>query len=150
MAWYPLREMDALRREIDQVLAGFESGREPGHRVAFLPGRSARTYPLINVSEDADALYVRALAPGVAPEVFEISVHHDTLTIAGEKPGIGDVPAEAYHRCERAAGRFVKTVELPVEVNADGISAKCAEGVVTITLPKAAVAKPRRIAVASA
>jgi hypothetical protein len=67
--WEPFRELDALRREFDRVLDGAKTGFPPTaySRVSFLPGRSARTYPLFNMSEDKDTLTVEALAPGHQP-----------------------------------------------------------------------------------
>lgn len=146
-AWDAFRDMDSLRREIDRAFSQFTSSRTPFARVAFLPGRAARAYPLINLAEDGDNLYVQALAPGVAPESLDLSVHHNTLTIAGEKLGMAEVPADACHRTERAAGRFRRGVELPVEVDGDRVQARYVDGLLTVTLPKAAAARPRQIQV---
>ncbi|MCX6358977.1 MAG: Hsp20/alpha crystallin family protein [Armatimonadetes bacterium] len=146
--WYPFRDVDAIRREIDRVFAGLEPGRSGWARGAFLPGRSARAYPLTNLAEDADNVYVHALAPGIDPEALDITVLRNTLTISGAKLGPEGVKAEQFHRNERAAGRFVRTVELPVEVQADQVSAAYTDGVLSITLPKAEIAKPRQIQVA--
>jgi HSP20 family protein len=144
--WDPYVGLDALRREIGRTLDTFGSERTPqGWRVAFLPGRAARQYPLINLSEDEAHLYVEALAPGVDPKTLELSVLHGTLTIKGEKPGLAQVSAEAYHRNERAAGRFVRTIDLPVEVNAAGVHADYKNGLLLVTLPKSEAAKPKQI-----
>jgi HSP20 family protein len=110
----PFSGLDALRREIDKTFEEFWSDRSPrAWRGAFLPGRVSRQYPLVNLSEDEGNLYVEALAPGVDLKSLDLSVVQGTLTIKGEKPGLAQVSAEAYHRNERAAGRFVRTIELP-------------------------------------
>jgi HSP20 family protein len=67
------------------------------------------------------------------------------LTIKGEKPGLAQVSAEAYHRNERAAGRFVRTVELPLAVDAGKVSADYRNGLLLVTLPKAESARPRQV-----
>jgi HSP20 family protein len=113
--------------------------------VAFLPGRGARQYPLVNVSEDEVNVYVEALAPGVDPKSLDLSVLQGALTIKGEKPGLAQVTAEAYHRNERAAGRFVRTVELPVAVESGKVSADYRNGLLVVTLPKAEAARPRQV-----
>ena len=77
----------------------------------------------------------------------EVTVMRNTLTIAGEKPGPAGVPAERFHRSERAAGRFVRTVELPTEVDADGVRAQYRNGLLLVTVPRAASARPRRVTV---
>lgn len=146
-AFSPFREIEVLRREIDRVLEQHAEGTGT-NRVMFLPGRSARTYPLVNLSEDHDSVYVEALAPGIDAANLEITVLRNTLTVTGVKPAPKDVPSEAYHRSERAAGRFVRTIELPTEVNNEAVTARYQNGLLLITMPKAEAAKPRHIDVA--
>ena len=83
--WNPWQTLEALRREIDRVYNENGSRSEPFSRAAFLPGRAARRYPLINLYEDKEAVYVEALAPGVDQSTLNLSVHGNTLSIAGEK-----------------------------------------------------------------
>ena len=149
--WDPLVGLDALRREIDRTFEEYWSDRWPQTwRGAFLPGRAARQYPLVNLSEDEGHIYVEALAPGVEPKSLDLSVAQGTLTIKGEKPGLAQVSAEAYHRNERAAGRFIRTIELPTDVNAAGVRADYKNGLLVVTLPKSEAAKPRQIPVSLA
>ena len=144
----PWGELDALRHELDRTFRDFWSGRQPRHgRVAFLPGQGARQYPLVNLSEDDGHLYLEALAPGVDPKSLDVSVVQNTLTIKGEKPGLDQVTAEAYHRNERAAGRFTRAIDLPVEVDATRVQAEYRNGLLVVTLPKAEAAKPKQIPV---
>ncbi|MCX7015571.1 MAG: Hsp20/alpha crystallin family protein [Candidatus Sumerlaeota bacterium] len=139
-------EMEALRREIDRLFEDVDMPRFA--RVSFLPGLRARAYPLLNVREDGCAFYVEALAPGVDPESLNITVAHNQLTISGEKkPVNGGVEAEAFHRSERAAGRFTRAITLPSEVDSAAIKADYKNGLLLITLPKAEEAKAKQIAV---
>lgn len=143
----PFHEVDALRREIDRVFSDFRQAGS-ARPVSFLPGTSARAYPLLNVSEDRDSFYVQGLAPGIDPQSLNVTVHRNTLTVSGEKPAPAGVSAEAFHRNERAAGRFVRTIDLPLEVDDTGIQARYEQGLLSITLPKAEKARPRQIEVA--
>src|SRR5687767_12734306 len=119
----PFRELErVLERAFGDAEAAAPGGR--AWRRAFLPGRAARLYPLVNLYDDGETFTVEALAPGVDPAGLDVTVAGSTLTIAGEKPGPAGVPPERVHRSERAAGRFVRTVELPTEVDADGVSAR--------------------------
>lgn len=146
--WEPFREFDILRREIDRA---FDTARGRSRRNAFLPGSNPRSYPLINVAEDGDAVYVEALAPGIDPEKLEINVLRNQLTISGEKVvANGSVGKENYHRSERAGGRFTRGMTLPAQVDADRVSADYEAGILRLTLPKAEEAKPRKIAVSVA
>lgn len=141
-------ELEQLRREIDRTFQDYDVGRWPrAWRTAFLPGTAARRYPLVNLSEDTNNLYVEALAPGVDPKSLDLSVVQGRLTIKGEKPGLEQVTAEAYHRNERAAGQFSRTIDLPLEVDAGKVRADYKNGLLLITLPKGEAAKPRQIQV---
>ena len=145
--WEMFREMDALRRELDRTF-NRDTGRSPFSRVAFLPGLAARQYPMINLSDDKDSVYIEALAPGVNPGTLEITVLNNAVTISGEKtPGCEGIKPEDYHRCERAAGKFVRSVELSSPVDENKVKAEYKNGLLTITLPKAESAKPKRVAI---
>ena len=150
--WNPWQEMHRLRHDLDRAFEqmGGRNGGRNGRTfpTAFLPGRAARAYPLVNVSEDADALYVTALAPGLDPAAVQVTVQDDRLTIAGEKPRVAaEIQPEAFHRSERAAGKFVRTITLPSDVEHEKVQADYTNGLLVVTLPKAEQAKPKQIAV---
>ena len=150
--WNPWQEMERVRREIDRTLeqVGWRHGGRSGRTfpTAFLPGRAARAYPLVNVSEDADALYVTALAPGLDPTAIQLTVQDNRLTIAGEKQRLAaEIQPEAFHRSERAAGKFVRTVTLPMAVEHEQVRADYTNGLLVVTVPKAEQAKPKQIPV---
>lgn len=149
--WHPLRDLETLRREIDRAFNNMGQTNNPRFRSAFLPGRAARQYPLVNLSEDRDHIYVEALAPGVDPASIDMSVVRNVLTISGEKRRLPeDIQPEAIHRSERAAGKFVRNIELPIEIDSDHVTAEYKHGLLMVTLPKATVAKPKQINVSVA
>ena len=146
--WNSLHVMEALHRDIERAFGNAGVANEPFSRVAFLPGRAARRYPMINLSEDRDYVYVEALAPGVEVESLSLAVIRNVLSIAGEKRRTPDtIPPEAFHRNERAAGKFVRTVDLPVAVDAEQVTAAYQHGLLLVTLAKAAAAKSTQITV---
>lgn len=148
-SWDPFVEMETLRREVDRVFNSHAPVTRGGSGVgAFLPGRSARAYPLINLSEDNEGFTVEALAPGIDPEKLDITVVRNSLTLSGEKPAPEGIKSEQYHRSERSAGRFVRQISLPTEVDGDKVAARYNDGILRITLPKVEAAKPRQIKVA--
>ena len=134
-----------LRRQIDRV---FEQVMEPGNGSTF----GIRAFPALNVWEDADTVFVEAELPGVAMEDIEINVVGGELSIKGSRQvqktttgnGNGNV---TYHRQERATGEFSRFLTLPEPIDSDKVEAVLKNGVLTIKLPKAEAAKPRRIQV---
>jgi HSP20 family protein len=121
---------------------------EPSFRTAFLPGRAARRYPLITLAEDHDYIYIEALAPGVDPASINLAVIRNIMTMSGEKRRHPEaIKPEAFHRSERSAGKFVRTIELPVEVDADNVKAEYTHGILRVTLPKVEAAKAKQISV---
>src|SRR4029434_5067882 len=100
--WNLWQEMLRLRHDIDRAFeqAGWRNGGRNGRTfpTAFLPGRAARPHPMLNGSEDAHALYVTALAPGLEPTAIQLTVQDNRLTMAGEKPRVAaEVPPQAPH-----------------------------------------------------
>ena len=143
-------DMERMRRELDRFLGEMRpfGWTFPFSKASFLPGRAARAYPLLNIGEDKDNVYVDALAPGVDPATLSVSVTNDQLVISGEKrPLLASVETHAIHRSERSAGKFTRSAVLPWEVASEKVKANYRDGLLRITLPKAEVAKPKQISV---
>lgn len=103
-------------------------------------------FPPLNVWEEGDALKVEAEIPGVKLEDVEVSFENGELTLKGEKKFEGK-ETSALHRRERRYGSFTRTMTLPWEIVADQVTAELKDGVLTITLPQAEAAKPRKVAI---
>ncbi len=141
--WDPFRELERLRQEMDRIFESVLPSRS--WALEFLPGAAARRYPRVNVAEQDDQYIVEALAPGVDPATLDVSVKDNVLTVSGEKKAPEGVRAEAYHRNERSAGRFVRSIELPADVDTAKVKAVYADGILQVVLPKAPEARPKRI-----
>jgi len=77
---------------------------------------------------------------------LKLSVHQNTLVIEGEKLASGKgLKPEAFHRSERAAGRFIRSIELPMGIDATKVTADYTNGLLMVTLPKMEQVKPRQI-----
>lgn len=144
IALRPFQDFEALRRDLER---SFERGSllPSRFRHAFLPGRSPRHYPMVNLYDDGENFYVEGLAPGINPDEFNVSVMKNTLSITGNKPGLSDVSPDRVHRSERAAGQFARSVELPAEIDADKVEAEYRHGLLLLTLPRSESARPRRV-----
>ncbi len=131
-----------LRDEMDRLLTGFFGAAD-----GILPP-VFRNQPAVNVWESGDALMVEMEVPGVKNDQFDISVAGEELSVKIDRPEAGP-EGVIYHRRERPVGSFNRLVRLPVEVDAEHVEAELHDGVLTITLPKAESAKPRKINVAA-
>ncbi len=123
-----------------------EIGREL--RVGQAATRSA-SIPL-DVIEDADGYSVLAVLPGVAPEAIEVQLAEQTLSIAGELSLAEPSAGSRYRLRELAGGRFERNLRLAYPIEADAIQTSYSHGLLSLRLPKAESAKPRRIEVAGA
>jgi HSP20 family protein len=104
-------------------------------------------WPTLDVIETPENLQVKAELPGIDPKQLEISITGNTLTIRGEKSQEKEEKGKTWHRRERSAGRFVRSITLPLKVDAEHVEAVDEHGVLTITLPKLEPAKAKRIEV---
>ena len=102
--------------------------------------------PAATVLENADGYTLEVEMPGVSKENLEMWVENNELTILGRR-SMPAVEGTLIHR-ESRSENFRRSFELDPSIDADKISAKIEQGVVTLTLPKAEQVKPRKIAVA--
>lgn len=142
-SWDMFRELDNLKKEVDEAFRSAGLGRPFG--TAFLTPLTTRRFPLVNFSEDDGNLYVDALVPGVDPGWMDVSVLSNSITISGERKPFEEQEGQVVHRCEIGYGKFSRTVNLPVDINPDKISAAYKDGIMQITLGKAESAIPRKI-----
>jgi HSP20 family protein len=131
-------EFSRLHQEVNRLFNLFAPGTDP-----FL----SRVYPAVNLTEEGNNLYVRAELPGVNPESLDISVVEGKLMISGERKIEVEDEKTGYHRREREAGFFRRTIVLPLRVDSGKVSASIKNGILTVTLPKLEEAIPRKIAV---
>ena len=141
--WDVFREMDSLRREIDEAFRG-AGLRSPFGPLSLAPV-TARRFPQMNLSEDEGHLYVEALVPGVVPGDIDLTVVRNTVTISGERKPFADQKGQVVHRSELGSGKFTRTLELPVDVDANKVSAQCKDGILRVTLSKPEHAKPKKV-----
>jgi HSP20 family protein len=109
-------------------------------------GSMAGVFPPMNVSEDRDHYYVRALIPGMDATQLNVSVVNQTIAVSGTRQSPEEAGA-SYHRKERAEGAFSRSVTLPASFDGTRVGAKYVDGMLTLTLPKPEAAKPRRVTV---
>jgi HSP20 family protein len=129
-----LSEMQRLQREVNRLFVG--ARQEQGF-----------DYPPLNLLIGEEDAIVMMEVPGLEAEKTDISVINEVLTISGMRVAETLAAGETYHRQERPAGRFTRTLQLPFKVNAGNVTAQYQKGILSIKLPRAEEEKPHRIAV---
>lgn len=137
-SYHPFRDVSSLQDEVERVFR-----QAFGERSA---ASSAGAFsPALDVEETEEAFTLHVELPGVNAEEVEVSLEENVLTVAGERRFYDERASEGFRRIERHFGRFHRAVRLPDRVDADRVSAAYRDGLLTITVPKAEEAKPRRI-----
>lgn len=137
----PIRNMLALQEELSSFL------RNPSYSLG-LSGYG--TFPPVNIFDERDGVAIIAEVPGLDPAGIEISGAAHTLIISGERKRESVTDGTAYHRRERPHGKFSRSIQLPEDLDIDKAAARYEAGVLTIRVPKAEHARPRRITVQNA
>ena len=139
MALVYRERFDELQQELERMVDA-----------AFGPlARSGGLYPPVNVFDQGEGYVVKAEVPGVVPEKIEITVEDDTLTLRGERAFSEPAKDAAYHRRERGQGQFRRVVRLPGRLAGEDAKGQYRDGVLTVTVPKAKDARPRRVQITS-
>ena len=139
--------MLTLSRAMDQALYSDYSLGTSGQR------GSQVWLPTVDAYETGEAFVVEADVPGVHQENVEISFEQNVLTISGTRSPTIQAPRDGELRvysAERVTGAFARSIRLPDYVDGEKIEASYNNGVLTITVPKAPSALPRKIAIRSA
>ena len=132
----PLERLYALQREIDRA---FDTG------LNGFNGNGSWVPPMDVVETDSEVL-CHLEVPGLKPEDIEISVRDNMLTISGEKKLETTEEKEGgYRSIERRYGRFERSFTLPRTIDANRVTARHENGVLTLVLPKVEESRPRRI-----
>jgi HSP20 family protein len=147
MAMVPWRkrtqnELANLRGGMDDWFESFLGGLE---RPWGLFGQ--RVWPAVDLAEKDGAILVRAEVPGLKPEDIDISVYGNTLTISGQKKESQEDQGDGFYHVESSYGSFRREIALPADVEGGKIEAVCKNGVLSITLPKAAKSRAVKVPV---
>jgi len=137
--WDPFRELTALQSEVNRLFSRVGSG-DVAERQSWTPS--------IDVIETDDSIKLKAELAGMDPKDISIEVQDNVLTVSGERRFQEEVKEDKYYRIERRYGSFSRSLALPQTLNENGIEAKYENGLLEVVVPKAEVAKPKKIAVA--
>ncbi|MGH9495217.1 MAG: Hsp20/alpha crystallin family protein [Candidatus Sulfotelmatobacter sp.] len=143
--WEPFREVASLQDRINRVFR--ESYRGANQEDALTTSSFA---PAVDVYEDEHKVSLKIEVPGIDEKDIDVRVENNTLSVHGERKIEKEEKEENYRRVERQYGSFTRTFTLPQTVDTENVSANYDKGMLKITLPKKAEAKPKQIKVSDA
>lgn len=133
----PWSEFKRIENEMNRVLSRYVSP-------------STSDFPAVNIWSDAEETMVTTEMPGLDTNSIDISVIGKTLVIKGNREPENPEEGSSYHRRERWYGQFTKAIELPFTIEANKVTAKFTNGILTIRLPRSEDEKPKKISIKSA
>ena len=128
------------------TMLGLQDALEAFRRSGWLQSSpsSGGSYPPLNVFRKGDDLVLIAEVPGISKSDLDLQVKGRTIRLSGKKT-VQYGEKASVHRRERLAGRFDRSVTLPVEIDTDGVKAECRDGILALYLPRAESDKPKSI-----
>jgi len=139
--WEPFRGMSDIQGEVSRIFDTFL-----GRPAVSGAGSAVRTWaPVFDMHETKDEVVLNFELPGVSEKDVSLSITGDLLTLKGERTANREFTDEYAYRAERAYGKFERSVELPMPVQADKVKATYRDGVLEVKLPKAEEVKPKAI-----
>ena len=135
--WEPFRDLARLQDEMSRM---FDDR-------LYRAGESVGWTPACDIYEDEEGVTLRFELAGVDPKDVDVHFENGVLTVKGDRKLEKEEKRENYHRVERSFGTFTRSFSLPGSVDAEKIKAETKNGVLSVTLPKKAEAKPRAIQV---
>jgi HSP20 family protein len=141
----PVIKYNPLHPDFEDFPAGLRVFQDSLSRLFSEPNTSRPWTPAVDILENENELVLKADLPEVDPKQVGIQIENGTLTLKGERRFEEQKNGKGYHRIERAYGAFVRAFSLPDTVEADKVKADYRNGVLTVTLPKKEIAKPRTV-----
>lgn len=130
--------------DFDDFPAGLRLFQDSLSRLFSEPASRPWT-PAVDIFETENELVLKADLPDIDPKEVGIQLENGTLTLKGERKFEEQKNGKGFHRIERSYGKFVRAFSLPDTVDGEKVKADYKNGVLTVTLPKKEVAKPRTI-----
>jgi len=143
--WSPLRELEEMRRNLDKLFG--EYGEPVARQNLISKGAPASLVPSIDIFERKGEIVMRTDLPGIEKEQIDLSITKDTLTLKAEANKEEDIRQEDYYVQERSYGTYIRTVQLPQDVDSAKAQASFKNGVLEIIFPKKEEAKVGEIKV---
>ena len=133
----PLLEIDRIQQRLNRLFLD--------------PLKAESTFgnfmPPVDIEETDTEFLVKADLPDVKKDEVKVQVENGVLTIEGERRNVKEEKGRRFHKVEREYGRFIRRFTMPTEIDPEKVRAEFKDGVLNVTVPKAATAKPKSIEV---
>ncbi len=143
--WSPLRELEEMRRNLDKLFG--EYGEPTVRQHLMSKGAPASLTPSIDIFERKGEIVIKTDLPGIEKDQIDLSITKDTLTLRAETRKEEDIRQEDYYVQERSCGTYIRTVQLPQDIDSAKAKASFKNGVLEIIFPKKEEAKAAEIKV---
>ena len=144
MRWNPFKELEEMEKRLSSFFGQARTARNGDKKEAITV---AEWSPLVDISEDDKEYVIKAEIPEMKKEDIKLNVHHDVLTITGERRYEKEEKNKKYHRVERAYGSFMRSFTLPQDADGTKVTAEYKDGLLNVHLPESEKAKPKAIEV---
>ena len=138
----PWSLLNLMHRDLDRI-AGQHGSDDIGNPVADW-------VPAVDIFEEKERFVLKADLPGVSPDNIDVNMEDGVLSLSGERTHESSSETDGLKRVERASGKFYRRFSLPDTANAEEISARSANGILEISIPKTPQVQARRITVEAA
>jgi HSP20 family protein len=123
-------------RDLDRVFEDDFFALSPVHRT-----------PAVDLYQTDNEVVAEVSVPGIDPKKVHVEIENNILHIFADQEEVVEDKGKEYYRKEVRKGSFSRSMSLPVEVDAEKVSAQASNGVLTITMPKSEKAKPKKVSV---
>ena len=141
--WDPFRELEDMTQRLNRIFGHSLVAKDKGSEAI----KDAAWAPAVDVSETDSEYTIKAEIPEVKKEDVKVTLQNGVLTIQGERKEEKEEKGKRYHRIERSYGSFLRSFDVPANVDESKTKADFKDGVLTLSLPKSEQAKPKSIEV---
>lgn len=139
--WDPFRELEDVSSRLNRIFGRTAGRTESDNEMLAV----ADWMPSVDISETDAAYLIKGEIPGVNKEDVKVTIQDGMLTIQGERKMEKEEKGKKFHRVECSYGSFVRSFRVPDDADESAVKAEFKDGMLNVTLPKSAKAKPKSI-----
>ena len=137
--WDPFVELEEVSKQLNRIFGKSPARTEPERELLAM----ADWAPDVDITETDTAYLIKGEIPGVNKEDVKVNIENGVLTMSGERKQEKEEKGKKFHRIERSYGSFMRSFRLPDNIDESAVKAEFKDGMLNVTLPKSAQAKPK-------